>query len=135
MGAWAADTFGNDTACDWAYDLKQVHDLGLVRQALEAVITVEDDDLDSDISCEALAACEVIARLKGHWGLRNAYSESIDHWVQTHKINPPDDLVQTALAVIDRILTPPSELLDLWEEADASEWRAAVDDLRNRVHA
>lgn len=135
MGAWAADTFGNDTACDWTYGLKKVNDLRLVRQAFDAVLAAGDDYLDSDIACEGLAACEVIARLKGNWGLRDSYSKTVDKWVEAHKLKPPEDLVQTALAVIDRILAPHSELLELWEEEDGSEWRAAVDDLRNRVQA
>jgi len=45
----------------------------------------------------------------------------------------PEDIVQAALAVIDRVLSPPSELLELWDEGDASEWRAAVDELRKRA--
>jgi len=135
MGAWAADTFGNDTACDWTYGLEKVDDLSLVCQAFEAVLTAGDDYCEADIACEGLAACEVIARLKGNWGLRNAYSETIDQWIETHKIQPYEGLVQTALEVIDRILAPRSELLQLWEEADANEWRTAVDDLRDRVRA
>lgn len=135
MGAWSADTFGNDTACDWSYGLEKVDDLSLVQQSLEAVLDVGDGYLDSDIACQGLAACEVIARLKGNWGLRNPYTKHVDKWVQTHKIEPPENLVQAALAVIDRVLAPRSELLELWEDANPSEWRVAVDDLRNRVGA
>jgi hypothetical protein len=36
MGAWAHDTFDNDTACDWAFDLEKAADLSLVTQALSA---------------------------------------------------------------------------------------------------
>lgn len=116
--------------------MEKVEDLSLVRQAFEAVLNVTMDDyLDSDIACEGLAACEVIARLKGNNGIRIPFSETLDKWVETHKITPPENLVQTALTVIDRILTPPSELLELWKEGDASEWHAAVDDLRDRVRA
>lgn len=135
MGTWAAHTFGNDTACDWTYGLEEVDDLSLVRQAIAAVLEAEDDSLDAYLAREGLAACEVIARLKGNWGLRNAYSESLDQWVETHKINPSEDLVQSALAVIDRVLGQSSELRELWEEDDASEWRLAVDNLRERVGA
>src|SRR5438105_3797871 len=119
MGAWAADTFGNDTACDWAYNLEKVGDLSLVHQGLGAVLKVQEDYLDAGVACKGLAACEVVARLKGNWGLRNPYSEAVDKWVESHPIKPPENLVQAALAVIDRILCPPSELLELWEEADA----------------
>jgi Domain of unknown function (DUF4259) len=133
MGAWSADTFGNDTACDWSTGLEEVNDLGLVRETLEQVLSGGDDYLDSDIACKGLAACEVIARLKGNWGVRNPYTEPVDKWVEAHKIKPPDNLVQAAIVVIDRILIPPSELLDLWEEGDDTEWRNAIEELRNRV--
>ena len=87
------------------------------------------DTFDND------TACEVIARLKGNWGVRNPYTETVDKWVESHNIVPPDDLVQFAAAVIDRVLTAPSELLELWEEGDANEWRNAVANLRSRVAA
>lgn len=135
MGTWAAHTFGNDAACDWTYGLEEVDDLSLVLQAIEAVLEAEDDSLDAYLAREGLAACEVIARLKGNWGLRNAYSESLDQWVETHQISPSENLVQSALAVIDRVLGQSSELRELWEEGDASEWRQAVDNLRERVGA
>ena len=133
MGAWDVDTFDNDTACDWAYDLENATGLSYVREALDAVLEVGDEYLDSDEACMALAACEVLARLKGNWGKRNSYTETIDKWVESHPQTPPADLIQAVFSVIDRIRTQPSELLELWEEGDATEWHAAVDDLRKRV--
>lgn len=133
MGAWDADTFDNDTACDWAYDIENVLDLSYVRETLNTVVEMDDEYLDSDEACMALAACEVLARLKGNWGKRDAYTEKVDKWVEAHPQAPPPGLIAVALSVIDRIRRPPSELLDLWEEGDATDWHAAVDDLRNRV--
>lgn len=135
MGTWGADTFDNDTACDWSYGLNEVDDLSLVRETLTRVLAVGDAYLDVDDACEGLAACEVVARLKGHWGVRNPYTETIDHWVETHRITPPGDLVQSAVAVIDRVRTAPSELLELWAEADPTEWHNAVENLRSRLMA
>lgn len=132
MGAWDAYTFGNDAACDWAFGLDDVNDLSLVHETFEAVLNA-DDFLDSDIACEGLAACEVVARLKGNWGVRNSYSEDVDKWVIAHPIKPPETLVKTALAVIDRVLAANSELREIWEDANATEWLAAVADLRERV--
>jgi hypothetical protein len=133
MGAWDVDTFDNDTACDWTYELENTTDLANVREALGAVLEVGDQCVDSDEACMALAACEVVARLKGNWGKRNAYTETVDKWVESHPQTPPADLIRSALSVIDRIRTRPSELLELWEEGDATDWHAAVDDLRKRV--
>ncbi len=134
MGAWSADSFGNDIACDWSYGLENVDDLSLIQQAFAAVLEAEDY-LDADVASEGLAACEVVARLKGYWGVRNPYSETVDNWVESHQIEPPESLIRAALAVIDRVRAPQSELLELWEEGDSSEWHAAVDDLRKRVGA
>jgi hypothetical protein len=67
----------------------------------------------------------------GDWAYR---LEEVDEWVAAHAITPPAELAQQAIAVIDRILAPPSELLDLWIESGFEpEWRAAVAELRGRV--
>ncbi|HKA08592.1 MAG TPA: DUF4259 domain-containing protein [Gemmataceae bacterium] len=134
MGAWAHDTFDNDTACDWAFDLAKTEDLSLVTQALARVIDAGTDYLDADVACEGLAACEVVARLKGNWGARNSYTEPVDNWVTAHPTFVSPDLVQQAGAVIDRVLSAPSELLELWEEGkEPNEWHSAVDNLRKRL--
>jgi hypothetical protein len=133
MGAWGAGTFDNDTACDWVADLEQALDLSAVVGALNAVVAVGDDYLELDPACEALAACEVIALLKGNVGGKYRYPEEVDGWVKAHPVKPSDELTRAALEAIDRILAPSSELLELWDEQDGSEWRSAVSDLRSRI--
>lgn len=136
MGAWATDAFGNDTACDWAYGLDAVSDLSLVRDTIARVRAVGEDYLDADEACEALAACEVLARLQGRHGFRNAYTETVDTWVAKHPQPLPPELVAAALETVDRILAPDSELLELWDEDGPNpEWHAAMDDLRARLSA
>jgi hypothetical protein len=135
MGAWAADSFGNDQACDWAYDLEKVKDLSLVKKALAKVASCGDEYLDSDDACDAIAACEVLSRLRGNWGFKNAYSSTVDAWVAAHPIQVPPALIEQAIAVIDRITSEPSELLELWQEGDGSEWLDHVADLRGRLVA
>jgi hypothetical protein len=134
MGTWGTGTFDNDTACDWAYDLEESHGTTRVHDAIAKVLTAEGEYLDSDVACEGLAACEVVARLKGNWGTRDSYTKTVDAWVQAHPVTPPAALVHEALRAIDRILQPPSELLELWDEGDGgAEWRAGIADLRARV--
>lgn len=72
MGAWGCDTFENDAACDWGYELEEAGDLSLVEAALDAVLADEEECLDADLGSEALAACEVLARLQGGGGQRDA---------------------------------------------------------------
>jgi hypothetical protein len=59
MGAWGADAFDNDTACDWSDALGRMNDLTLVKSAIARVLDTAGEYLDSDASCQALAACEV----------------------------------------------------------------------------
>lgn len=53
MGAWGHGAFDNDTACDWAYELEQASDLSLVDIALQNVLFVGKDYLDSDVANQA----------------------------------------------------------------------------------
>jgi len=133
MGTWSVDTFGNDAACDWVGSFLDSPGLATVASAIEGV-NKSDGYLDSYDACECLAACEVIARIQGKWGLRNAYSERLDAWIEAHPTDVPRGLVADADAAIERILGADSELRELWDEGGNNEdWRNAIDDLRVRV--
>lgn len=135
MGAWAIDAMGNDDACDWAYGLDECSDLSLVEETLDKVLSDESEYLESPDACEALAAIEVIARLQGNWGAKNAYSESMDAWVQKTKLVPSKALAEKAHQVIARILADNSELKELWQDSEEFDaWEASVKELAGRVH-
>ena len=76
MGAWSKDSFGNDTACDWAYGLEDTSDLSLVRETIQKAVGSGDEHLEAPDAEETIAAVEVIARLKGNFGERNSYTET-----------------------------------------------------------
>ncbi len=131
MGTWAEDSFGNDTACDWAYSLEKQTDLSFIEKTIEKVLNAEFDSCDAE---EAIAAAEVVARLQGHWGERNAYTEPADNWVEKTGLKPDKTLIQKVHQAIDRILSEPSDLLELWQESDEFEkWKKSVMDLKLRV--
>ena len=133
MGAWAEDTFGNDTACDWIGTFLESPGLDTVQGAISAVLDAEDY-LDSDDACDCLAACEELARLQGKWGLRNAYSEDLDAWIAANPTGVPDELKNAADSAIERILGADSELPELWDEGGRNDaWHDAIDDLRVRT--
>ena len=136
MGAWSTDAFGNDTACDWAYGLAESDDLSLVEAAIAAVVDSPAGDLDASLAQEALAAAEVVARLRGHDGDCNAYTEATDDWVRAKRLVPPQALVRRALLALDRCLGEESELRELWDESDAAgQWRADAQSLMERLRA
>ena len=132
MGAWGTGNFDNDTACDWAYELEESTDLSVVERSLNEVQS--EDYVDADVGCEAIAAAEVVARLRGKFGTRDSYTETVDKWVESHKIDPPAELVAKATVALQKIVSEGSELLELWEESgNASEWLAEINALQDRL--
>lgn len=136
MGAWSHESFGNDYACDWAFELAGTNDLNLVESALDTVLAVGEEYLEEPKSSQAIAAAEVIARLLGNFGTRDSYSELVDRWVTKVKLAPSPALILKAQVAIDRILREPSELLEAWNDGDEdSMWVDAVKELKARIHA
>jgi len=136
MGAWDHTTFGNDDACDWGGDLRSHEDLSFIEETLDTVVATGDEYLEAPESSQAIAAAEVVGRLQGHFGIRNAYTESVDEWITAHPLTVPTALAQKARAALDRILTRPSELLELWEESDDFEsWKGTITELKSRIQA
>lgn len=131
MGAWDASSFGNDTANDWAYSLEESGDGGFIEETLQRVLNSADEYLEAPEAEEAIAAAEVVAWLLGRRGALHAYTEKIAVWVENHPIKPSATLVKAAVAALDRIQGPNSELAELWEGQE--EWTRAVNDLRHRL--
>ncbi len=134
MGAWSEESFGNDMACDWAGMFLDNPGMTFIEETIDVVLN-ENKYLESDEACECIAACEVVARLKGNWGLRDAYSESIDNWVETSKEKPDSNIVEKASKAIDRIVGENSELFELWSDSDEllKSWKQKMNDLQVRV--
>jgi len=133
MGTWSCEAFGNDNAADWAFGLEEAEDLSYVEKTLDTVLKAEGY-LDASAAQEALAAIEVIARLQGSGGKKDAYSKPADEWVAKHKTPPSPALVQKAQLAIARMLEADSELSDVWHEAgEYNDWLAAVNGLKARV--
>ena len=133
MGAWGHLAFDNDTANDWAYEIEEATDLSPVEAAFDELEAVGADYLDSDIACNALAACEVLARCQGNAGYKNAYTAIVDAWVAKHPLKPSPALLKRASAALDRVLGKDSELRELWDEAGERAWHDSVEDLRVRL--
>ena len=135
MGTWAVDAFGNDYAQDWAQDLHETSNLDAVEDTLNTVLD-SGAELEAPFAAEALVAIEVLARLQGKGGQRTEDSASVDEWVEARKAKarPRADLAEKAARAIERILSPESELRQLWEDSEHyADWRAAVEDLRTRL--
>ncbi len=133
MGAWGVQAFDNDDACDWSYGLDEVGDFSLVESAFDAV-EKSQGCVEAPDGCNALAACEVIARALGRPGYQNSLTENVDNWVKKQGLRPAPKLIARAEAIIQRVLAEESELRALWCDGDGGpEWLEAVQDLRTRL--
>ncbi len=134
MRALDMGVFENETACDWLYKLEDREDLSLVMDSLDNVLDVEDDYLEAFEAEEGLAAAETVARLKGDWGRRDASTEIVDKWVEQYQLVPTKNMIKKSLAVINRVLQEPSELLELQKDGKQfDDWKNVLDDLAERL--
>ena len=116
MGTWSDDTFGNDKACDWLGDFLEKPDPARIGAIIDEVNESEPRDVDCAEEC--LAACEIIARARGCWGLRDAYSEKLDTWIEEKTFTPDPRLIASALTAIDHISSEESPLRQAWADVD-----------------
>lgn len=136
MGTWDVDAFGNDTAADWAWSLDGVSDFSVVGETLDRVLAAHNEELDAPTAEEGVAAAEAVARALGKVDSPNAYTESVDKWVSRLSAPPEPALIAKASAVVDRVVTSPSELLDLWQETeDKVRWEQYMAELKTRLMA
>lgn len=135
MGTWAATSFGNDAASDFAYEVMDAADATAclaeaLREAADAT-----DYLDSHEGARAVGAAEIVAALHGRTG--GYLPGDLPAWVEARRAAgpPPDaDLAALALRALDRIVAADSELKELWDEAEAfEEWEGELNALRGRL--
>ncbi|MFJ8692005.1 DUF4259 domain-containing protein [Streptomyces roseolilacinus] len=129
MGTWDIGPFDNDTAADFCGDLDEAaagQREGIIRDALTRVIGTADH-LEAPESEEAVAAAALVAaQCPGGEPAHPVYGPE----------EPLPDLTGLrvlALQALDRVVTDPSELMDLWTESDGGPWQAAIDRLRNTL--
>ncbi len=128
MGTWDCGPFDNDTAADWCGDLDDANPGDrptLIRAAL-ARATDEDDYLDSDFACQAIAAAAILAaQLPGGQPIGSAYAPEFLR--EGGSLDVPEDLAALAVRAIDRIMADGSEWRDLWQDAAGRDANAAFD--------
>jgi hypothetical protein len=134
MGAWGSGIFDNDDAADWVAELS-ANGLGAVETALGNALAAEY--LEAPDGARALAAADVVARLRFGGGEESAYAQGVLTWLEQNRISPSPDLVEQALSTIARVRGDDSELRELWADAgDALEdWRSVLADVEARLTA
>jgi hypothetical protein len=134
MGAWGIGPFDNDDASDFAGDVAEKNDLSVIEAALDKVLNAGANNLGTPESVEAIAGAEILAMLLDHPSESTEYPQEIDEWTSASKHVPSDALAAKARNAMDRVLAAPSELLDLWTEADElADWKSSVEDIKSRL--
>ena len=134
MGTWSHESFGNDTANDWAYELEDATDFSVIEAALQVALDEGDEYLDADLAMEAIAAIEVIAKRLGKGTQSDVYTEKVDQWLETISEQPSDDVLSLAKRVLERIVADDSELKELWLESDEYElWLGNIQQLKDAL--
>lgn len=125
MGTWDVGPFDNDDAADWCGSLDDApagsrH--ALIREALaEAADTT--GYLDSAIGVRAVAAAALVAA-----GLPGG-EPPCPHYGPKQPLPALGDLRAAARTALDRVISEPSELLELWEDPKGP-WAESVQRLR-----
>ncbi|TCM60693.1 uncharacterized protein DUF4259 [Acinetobacter calcoaceticus] len=132
MGAWSHEPFGNDTACDWAYELEESQDFAVIEAAFDELLQADDEYVDADIGSIAHAAAEVLAKALGQGTQTDAYTEKVDQWLARINQQVPPALVQKAIKALNLLRAEESELNELWGETDEHDlWIENIEALKD----
>jgi hypothetical protein len=134
MGAWGSGIFENDTACDFAATVSNGGGISLVDKALDRVLACGSNYLEAPDAEECLAAAEIIARLNGSPAEETPYTASVDAWIRSSRATVSIEILEKAKQGINRVPSPPSELVELWKDSDDFDgWRQSVEALLARL--
>ncbi|MBN1305926.1 MAG: DUF4259 domain-containing protein [Anaerolineales bacterium] len=134
MAAWGVKPFDNDGASDWAYDLQGAYGLSFVEETLDQALESGEEYLEAPEGEEAIAAAEVVARMKRKWSKQHEYSSQIEAWIESEKIVPTGAILDKAVQAIDLVLSPKSELVEIWRETgELTDWSQAVLEIKHHL--
>ncbi|MEU9575988.1 DUF4259 domain-containing protein [Streptomyces chilikensis] len=127
MGTWDTGPFDNDTAADFSGDLDDAPEgarAAMVRAVLlRAAGTGAAGHLDADVACEAVAAAALVAA-------QCPRGEPVDTpYAPGEPLPDLTGLRAVAAEALGRVVTEPSELLELWEGDRA--WLSVVRGLQD----
>lgn len=132
MGAWSHEPFGNDTACDWAYELEESEGYSAIVDAFNQIIEMSTEEyIDADIGCVAHAAAEVLAKSFGRGVEEEDLPEAVEKWLEQNKNKTNPALIPKAIRALNLLTRENSELNELWQESDYyTEWTSNIDELK-----
>jgi len=127
MGAWGIGEFENDNALDFVNDVTDGAGLKRIETAIDSVVNARSEYLEAPEAEEGLAAAAILVRLKNPTVNQQSTPLELSAWLSKAE-KPTAELTEKARQAVSRVLTAPSELLELWSESDEFEaWKASVE--------
>jgi hypothetical protein len=93
MGTWGIGTFDNDDALDWFEEL-EAEGLQVAGSAIQVVLDLSPEYLESSVCANALAAAEVVAALRGRPSAD--LPDKVAAWVRRYPGDPGEELTVNA---------------------------------------
>ena len=132
MGCWDVGPFENDTAGDFASAVCDGGGLAAIEDAFDHVLEAGSEYLEAPTAEEAVAAAAIVARLKD--GVALPGEDEIEAWIAQEQPTVSPALIVKARDALQRVITAPSELLELWQDAEEfPDFQAGIDDLLRRL--
>ncbi|MGA2277650.1 MAG: DUF4259 domain-containing protein [Terracidiphilus sp.] len=134
MGCWGTGVFENDCAADFVYDVVNGTTLFPIETAIDRVLQVKQGYIEAPVAEEAMAAAAILVRLKDKTAQVGKATQALNEWIGRTKLSPSADLFDKARHSVERVLTEPSELLELWGESDEFDnWKSSAENLAARL--
>jgi len=131
MGTWGYNTFENDSASDWLFDL-EAEGMDLLQRSLSPKMT-GNDFLDADSGVGILAAAEIIYGVLS--SPREGLPDDAVKWINANKDADVACFKPLCEGQLGRVLSEQSELRQLWQENDEDfeNWKTNVESLRDAL--
>lgn len=125
MESWGTGSFENDAATTFILEVVEDGAVAL-EEALEVVLDPDMADLEAEEGARAVAAAEIVqVHLSGETG--QVTDAGLRAWLSQVEGDELSKLRELALAALERVLGPGSELPELWEDGqDSADWWAEI---------
>lgn len=132
MNLWGPGAFANEVGAAFAQEVAQDGAFALA-EAFDVALDPDTDFLAAEEGWRTLAAAEVLAAVLTGDTSRLTDAE-LRAWVAGAEAAELEGLRSVAHAAVTRVLSPDSELPDLWADAeDEAAWRAEVERVRGAL--
>ena len=133
MGAWGSGIYDNDEALDFLSEIEGDLTLETLEYVLDKLLEKGTGYLELSDAAASLVTADIVARILGHKGKVPEVAE-LKEQIAHIKAAPGKQLIDKGHRAVSRVLTEPSEMLELWQEADEFEgWKSSVEDLLRRL--